>query len=120
MALGEHRLLPVRTTTQARSLTTLAAVTAIAGVVTLARPVGLDPLLRATAACLVAVTFLGAVAAVRLLPAGRARATAVAASVLTGLTLVLSGPYLVVPAAVALAGFAAQVTVRIGNPSQAR
>ena len=97
---GEH-LLPARLASPARSLTVLAAATALAGTATLVWPIGLDPLLRATSASLAAVMFLGTLAAVRLLPAGRLRATAVLASVLTGLTLVLSGIYLVVPAAVA-------------------
>ena len=49
-------------------------------------------------------------AAVRLLPAGRMRAIAVAGTVLTGLMLLLSGVYLAVPVVIALAGFAAKAT----------
>lgn len=106
VALAEQRLLPHRIASPRRSLVVLGAAIAIAGAVTLLRPIGLDPLLRTTSACLAAVMFVGTLAAVRLLPAGRMRAIAVAGSVLTGLTLLLSGVYLVVPAVIALTGFA--------------
>jgi amino acid efflux transporter len=106
VALARQRLLPHRIASSHRSLAVLGAAIAAIGVATLLRPIGLDPLLRATSACLAAVMFVGTLAAVRLLPAGRARATAVAASTLTGLTLVLSGAYLVAPAVIALVGFA--------------
>ncbi|MEU6797461.1 amino acid permease [Nonomuraea wenchangensis] len=108
VALARQRLLPRRMASPHRSLTVLAAAIAVVGAVALVRPIGLDPLLRATSACLAAVMFVGALAATRLLPAGRMRATAVAASALTALTLVLSGGYLAVPAAVAVAGFTAR------------
>jgi amino acid efflux transporter len=108
VALGQQRLLPARATaTPARSLATLAVTAALVATAVLVRPVGLDPLLRAAAACLAAVTFVGAVAAVRLLDRGRARLTAITAAALTGLTLILSGSYLAVPAAVGLVGFTA-------------
>jgi amino acid efflux transporter len=52
--------------------------------------------------------FIGTLAAIRLLPASRMRATAIVASALTSLTLVLSGVYLVVPAVIAVVGFTAK------------
>ncbi|MER7614177.1 APC family permease [Nonomuraea wenchangensis] len=108
VALAQQRLLPHRIASPYRSLTVLAAAIAVVGAVALLRPIGLDPLLRATSACLAAVMFIGALAATRLLPAGRMRATAVAACTLTALTLALSGSYLAVPAAIAAAGFTAR------------
>ncbi|MFU8874742.1 APC family permease [Micromonospora sp. SL4-19] len=108
VALAEQRLLPHRVASPHRSLIVLGAAIAVVGAATLLRPIGLDPLLRATSACLAAVMFVGMLAAVRLLPAGWMRAIAVAGSALTGLTLLLSGVYLVVPAVIALAGFAAK------------
>ncbi|MFK4042573.1 APC family permease [Nonomuraea wenchangensis] len=107
VALARQRLLPHRIASPHRSLMVLAAAIAVVGAVALVRPIGLDPLLRATSACLAAVMFIGALAATRLLPAGRMRATAVAACTLTALTLALSGSYLAVPAAIAAAGFTA-------------
>ncbi len=108
VALAEQRLLPHRIALPHRSLTVLGTAIAVLGVATFVLPIGLDPLLRATSACLAAVMFVGALAAVRLLPGGRTRAIAVAGSTLTGMTLVLSGVYLLVPASIALAGFAAR------------
>ncbi|MER7363113.1 APC family permease [Nonomuraea wenchangensis] len=108
VALAQQRLLPHRIASPYRSLTVLAAAIAVVGAVALLRPIGLDPLLRATSACLAAVMFIGALAATRLLPAGRMRATAVTACTLTALTLALSGSYLAVPAAIAAAGFTAR------------
>ena len=106
VALAQQRLLPHRITSPHRSLAVLSTAIAIVGAATLLLPIGLDPLLRATSACLAAVMFVGTLAAVRLLPAGRMRATAVAGTALTGLTLLLSGIYLAVPAVIALAGSA--------------
>jgi amino acid efflux transporter len=122
VALAERRLLPHHIASPHRSLTTLAAATTITGVVTLLRPIGLDPLLRATSACLATVMFVGTLAAIRLLPAGRMRATAVAASTLTALTLLLSGVYLAVPAVLAIAGATAQAlhSHRTGHRQAAR
>jgi amino acid efflux transporter len=108
VALAQQRLLPSRIASPHRSLVVLGTAIAIVGAVALLLPIGLDPLLRATSACLAAVMFIGTLAAVRLLPAGRMRATAVAASALTALTLLLSGVYLVVPAVIAALGFAAK------------
>jgi len=109
VALGQQHLLPVTVTaTPARSLATLAVTGAVVAAGVLVQPVGLDPLMRATAACLAAVTFVGTVAAVRLLSRGRARLTAIIAASLTAVTLILSGSYLAVPAAIALVGFSAR------------
>ncbi|GGQ60905.1 amino acid permease [Couchioplanes caeruleus subsp. azureus] len=112
VALAGRRLLPHRISSPYRSLVALGAGVAVVGAATLLRPVGLDPLLRATSACLAAVMALGSLAAVRLLPAGPMRATAIAGTALTGLTLLLSGSYVVVPAVVALAGFTARALTR--------
>ncbi|MFG1941661.1 APC family permease [Nonomuraea sp. NPDC048826] len=62
----------------------------------------LDVLMRATAACLAAVTTVGVAAAVRLLPAGRPRATALAATVLSAVALACCGLYLLVPVTLGL------------------
>ncbi|WP_222709294.1 APC family permease [Nonomuraea sp. C10] len=62
----------------------------------------LDVLMRATAACLAAVTTVGVAAAVRLLPAGRQRAIAVAATALSAVSLAFCGFYLLVPATLGL------------------
>ncbi|MGN9846266.1 APC family permease [Nonomuraea sp. H19] len=64
--------------------------------------VDLDLLMRATSACLAAVTAAGVAAAVRALPAGRHRNTAVAATGMSLVALALCGGYLVVPAVFAL------------------
>ncbi|AGL15189.1 amino acid permease-associated protein [Actinoplanes sp. N902-109] len=113
-SLARQRLLSRRAATPLRSLVVLAAAVVLAGAATLLFSIGLDPLLRATAACLGAVMFLGALAAIRLLPGGRSRAVAIAGATLTGATLLLSGAYLVVPGIIAIAGLAA-VTVQPGN-----
>ncbi len=83
--------------TPLRSLALLAAITAPV----LVWAVDLDTLMRATSACLAAVTFAGVSAAVRVLPAGRHRATALVASVLSLLALAACGAYLLVPAVLA-------------------
>lgn len=116
VALAEQRLLPYRIASPHRSLTVLGAAIAVIGVATFVLSIGLDPLLRATSACLAAVMFVGTLAAVRLLPGGRMRAVAVAGSTLTGVTLVLSGVYLIVPAVIALAGFAARAVHSVRRP----
>ena len=117
VALAQQRLLPHRIGSPLRSLAVLGGAIAVVGAATLLRPIGLDPLLRATSACLAAVMVVGTLAAVRLLPAGRMRATALAATALTGVTLLLSGVYLIVPAIVALAGLAAR-TVHSWRPAR--
>ncbi len=72
-----------------------AAVTAAAA----AGLLGVESLLRATSACLAAVTLAGTLSAVVLLP--RFRYGAVVTSVLVGVVLVFCGVYLVVPAVLA-------------------
>lgn len=64
--------------------------------------VDLDLLMRATSACLAAVTAVGVAAAVRMLPAGRHRNTAVVGAVMSFAALAFCGVYLVVPAVLAL------------------
>ncbi|RVX47061.1 amino acid exporter (AAE family) [Nonomuraea polychroma] len=64
--------------------------------------VDLDLLMRATSACLAAVTAAGVVAAVRMLPAGRHRTVAVVGAGLSLAALGFCGVYLVVPAVLAL------------------
>jgi amino acid efflux transporter len=113
VALAGQRLLPRRIASPRRSLLVLGVAIALVGAATLLRPIGLDPLLRATSACLAAVMFVGTLAAVRLLPVGRMRLVAAAGSALTGLMLLLSGAYLVVPAVIAGAGFAATTIHRL-------
>ncbi|MCP2321976.1 amino acid efflux transporter [Hamadaea flava] len=121
-ALAEQRLLPHRLARPGRSLLVMAAAITVAGVVTAGRPLDLDPLLRATSACLATVMALGTAAAVRLLR-GPGRATAIAATALTSLTLALCGAYLVVPAAIAIfggavrAGFQKRLHSRPGTTS---
>ncbi|MGW0485985.1 APC family permease [Nonomuraea sp. NPDC003214] len=83
--------------TPLRSLGLLAVIT----VPVLVWVVDLDLLMRATSACLAAVTLAGVTAAVRVLPAGRHRATARAASALSLVALAACGAYLLVPAVLA-------------------
>ncbi|WP_211369917.1 APC family permease [Nonomuraea turkmeniaca] len=64
--------------------------------------VDLDLLMRATSACLAAVTAAGVVAAVRMLPAGRHRNTAVVGAVMSVASLAFCGVYLVLPVVLAL------------------
>ncbi|WP_157548574.1 APC family permease [Nonomuraea candida] len=62
----------------------------------------LDLLMRATSACLAAVTAAGVAAAVRMLPAGRHRNTAVVGTAMSLAGLAFCGAYLLVPAVLAL------------------
>ncbi|MDR7322099.1 MULTISPECIES: APC family permease [Catenuloplanes] len=84
-----------------RSLGLLAAMSAVCAVPVVLLHFDLDFLLRVTAACLAAVTFVGAAAAARLLPAGREHRTAVLATVLSGLALLCCGAFLLAPALLA-------------------
>ncbi|MCK2215050.1 amino acid permease [Actinomadura sp. ATCC 31491] len=81
-----------------RSLGLVAALT----VPVLVSGADLDVLMRATSACLTAVTAAGVVAAVRMLPAGRHRGTAVAGAALSVAALAFCGVYLLVPAVLGL------------------
>jgi amino acid efflux transporter len=85
----------------ARSLGLLGAMTALFAVPIVALDLDLDFLLRVTAACLAAVTVVGAGSAVRLFPAGRERRTALAATLLSAAALMCCGAYLLVPALLA-------------------
>lgn len=111
VALAGRRLLPHGIRSARRGLAVQGTAITALGVATLVLPLTLDQLLRTTSACLAAVMAVGSMAAVRLLPRGRARGTAVVASVLTGATLVLSGAYLIVPAVVAVVGLAVEAAV---------
>lgn len=73
--------------------------------------VDLDLLMRATSACLAAVTAAGVVAAVRMLPAGRHRNTAVVGAMMSLAALAFCGVYLVLPAVLAVV---AAVVLSIG------
>ncbi|WP_433437297.1 APC family permease [Nonomuraea sp. CA-141351] len=75
---------------------------AVLSVPVLVWAVDLDLLMRATSACLAAVTAAGVAAAVRMLPAGRHRTTAVVGVGLSLVALAFCGVYLVVPAVLAL------------------
>ncbi|MFI6290761.1 APC family permease [Nonomuraea sp. NPDC050790] len=82
-----------------RGLAGLAVVTAVLGAVVAWAGADLDALMRATSACLAAVTALGTAAGARLLTGGR-RVAALAATGFTLLVLAACGPYLVIPAAI--------------------
>jgi amino acid efflux transporter len=94
----------------------LAVVTVLTGVVLALLAAGwlqVHPLVLATTSCIAAVYAVGCAAGVRLLPprsAGR-RAAAVALLLVAGL-LVLSGPFLAWPAALAAGALAARAAVR--------
>jgi amino acid efflux transporter len=98
-----------------RSLVLLAALTVIVTAPTQVCGVGLGTLMRATAACLAAVTVVGTAAAVRLLP-GR-RIMAVTAGVFTLAVLASYGVFLLCPAA--LGGLAVLATRGL-SPAPAR
>ncbi|GAA3244491.1 amino acid permease [Nonomuraea helvata] len=80
---------------------------AVLSVPVLVWAVDLDLLMRATSACLAAVTVAGVAAAVRMLPAGRHRTTAVVGAGLSLVALAFCGVYLVVPAVLALVALGA-------------
>ncbi|NJC71717.1 amino acid permease [Planosporangium thailandense] len=86
-----------------RSLTLLALLAGLVTAVTLVFHVDLDALMRATAACLAAVTIVGTAAAVRILPPRTAgRRVAMAATAFAVVVLASCGVFLVFPVAVAL------------------
>ncbi|NRQ30759.1 hypothetical protein HII36_02755 [Nonomuraea sp. NN258] len=98
--------------TPLRSLGLLAALT----VPVLVTAADLDVLMRATSACLAAVTAVGVLAAVRALPAGRQRGTAVVAGALSVVALACCGAYLLVPAALAVVALVVSLVVaRLGT-----
>ncbi|MGD0602524.1 MAG: amino acid permease [Streptosporangiaceae bacterium] len=87
-----------------RSLTVQAAIAGLLTAVSLARPIPLDALMRATSACLAAVTVVGLAAAVRLLPQrGWGHRGAVAAITFTAATLATCGAFLLMPVLLGLA-----------------
>ncbi|MFI6602695.1 hypothetical protein ACIBHX_41125 [Nonomuraea sp. NPDC050536] len=87
--------------------------TAGATVVVVVRGVDVDPLMRATSACLAAVTAAGTASAVRALT-GWQRGVAISGTVLAVASLAFCGLYLAVPAVLA----AAAVAFRRGAPSR--
>jgi amino acid efflux transporter len=89
-----------------RSLFLLAGMTGLLTAVVIPLGFGLDTLMRATAACLAAVTLVGMAAAIRLLPRGgrHGRVLAGSAAVFTGVTMLSCGFFLLVPAVVAAVG----------------
>jgi amino acid efflux transporter len=96
-----------------RSLSVLAALAGVLTAVALIRGIPLDGLIRATSACLAAVTVVGLAAAIRMLPRpGWGRRSAVAATGFTAAVLVACGPYLAVPAGLGLAAIGFQRTAR--------
>ncbi|GAA2795173.1 APC family permease [Saccharopolyspora taberi] len=104
-ALARDGGLPTRLASERRSLALLAVVTALLVAVVVVAGVELDLLMRATSACLAAVTFAGTAAAVRLLRAG-GRRIAIVATAFTGAVLLACGPFLLLPLALGLAACA--------------
>lgn len=84
-----------------RSLLLLGGLTAAATAVSIGLSFDLDGLMRATSACLAAVTVLGCAAAVRSLTGRTARAMAVAATGFTAVVLLSMTWYLLVPLGIA-------------------
>ncbi|MFC3986097.1 APC family permease [Streptosporangium jomthongense] len=98
-----------------RSLGLLATLTVGVAVVALVSGLGVDPLMRATSACLAAVTTAGTAAAIPTLTGGR-RAVAVTATISSGVATAFCGWYLLVPlalAAVAILGFRARPALAV-------
>jgi len=113
-ALGGSGALPSRFATLAgpagiprRSLALLAALVVAVTAPVLIWHIGLDALMRGTAACLAAVTVLGTASATRILAPGAARATARIATGFAGVALVCCGSYLLVPVGLAVASLTA-------------
>ncbi|WP_165964656.1 amino acid permease [Actinomadura sp. KC216] len=100
-ALSRDGALPDALRTPRRSLGLLAAVTTALTTIVLAADLGLDPLMRTTAACLATVTVIGTAAATRLLT-GRPRTLARAGTLFTAAILLSCGAYLAVPACLTL------------------
>jgi amino acid efflux transporter len=99
-----------------RALYALAAVTIPVTAATGLGAADLGWLMRATSACLAAVTVVGVAAAIRLLPRrSAARRTATAATALTSAVLITCGPFLLIPAA---AGLTAALAARRRTPNK--
>jgi amino acid efflux transporter len=129
-ALAHHRALPrvlakggAAGEVPRRSLTLLAVLTGLVTAATVVYRVDLDTLMRATAACLAAVTIVGTAAATRLLPPRSAgRWAAMVATALTAVVLASCGIFLFVPAflglvAVMVSGSSRRSTVQPPRPS---
>jgi amino acid efflux transporter len=105
-----------------RSLVLLVSLTSLSLLVVAISGTGVDPLVRAGTASIVAVYALGMMAAVRLLePRTAGRRLAVVALASVGLMVVFTGPYLAWPVGVALAAliylrFASRRNRRQRNP----
>jgi amino acid efflux transporter len=101
-AMAAERSMPE---SMARPRTALAAIGAVSAAILgllAAGVVGVEPLVRATSTCFVAVYVTAMAAGARLLD-GRLRAIAALSFVLVVIVLAFSGPYLAVPAAVTVA-----------------
>ncbi|MEU7171447.1 MULTISPECIES: hypothetical protein [Micromonospora] len=111
MSLARHRVLPAtlaaagRDGEPRRSVAVQGAAAAIVAVAATGAPhvVTVETLMRLFAALLACVTLVGLVAAVRLLPLPRQRACAAVAALAVAAVAALSGPFLLAPAAVAIA-----------------
>ncbi|URM97639.1 amino acid permease [Actinomadura madurae] len=114
-ALARDGVLPAPLARGRRSLALLALATGAVTVPVLSTDLGLDPLMRTTAACLAAVTLIGTASATRLL-AGRARTLARSGALFTGVVLLSCGLYLAVPAALALT----VLGLRLGRTARAQ
>lgn len=106
-----------------RSLALLALLVGAVTVVTVVFRVDLDALMRATSACLAAVTIVGTAAAVRVLPPRTAgRRVAAVATAFSVLVFASCGVFLLFPTAVALVviavtgGAARRAAMRAGSP----
>jgi amino acid efflux transporter len=104
-ALAEEGSAPAGLASPARALALLATVGALLLVALGADLIGVEGLVRATSASFVAVYVTATAAGVHLL-AGPARAAAAVAFVAVVAVLAFSGPFLVVPAVVAVAALA--------------
>jgi amino acid efflux transporter len=108
-----------------RSLTLLAVLIGLVAGATVVLHLDLDALLRATSACLAAVTVVGAAAAVRVLPPRSAgRRTAVVATAFAAAVLASCGAFLLVPTVFGLVvvlvtarGTATRSPLSVGYPS---
>ncbi|WP_433475635.1 APC family permease [Spirillospora sp. CA-142024] len=114
-ALARDGSLPAGLARGRRSLALLACATGVLTAAVLATGLGLDPLMRTTAACLAAVTLIGTASATRLLT-GRSRTLARVGTLFTAVVLLSCGFYLAVPAVLALA----VLGLRLGRPARAQ
>ena len=101
-----------------RSLALLAAMTIAFTALAVTVGLGLDPLMRITAACLASVTALAMAAAVRILT-GRSRTLALAAAVFTSVVLLSCGAYLLAPLALACQYFVTLFVRRVRGAAAA-